>query len=913
MVGLDYRGLFEGAPGLFLVLGPEPGHPILAASDAYLAATMTTREAIVGRALFDVFPDNPADPDATGTRNLAASIARVIATRAADAMAIQKYDVRRPDGEFEHRWWSPVNTPVLEETGGVRYIIHRVEDVTDLVLARSQEAALEGRILAEQQRAELRFRDLVDLAPDGVIACDATGQILLVNIAAERMFGYARAELIGRPVETLLPERHRARHRGHVAGFVRSPAPRAMGSGLDLAGLRKDGSEFPVEVSLSPMPRDGRLTISVAIRDITERRAIERDLERLAAIVDSSEDAIIGETLDGHVLSWNPSAERMFGYTAREMIGHSIVVLVPDGRMDEELAMLGAITRGEKVAAFETRRRRRDGTYIDVSIRLSPLIERGKVIGASKVMRDISERKQMELENRRANAYLASAVETIQDPFVLYDERDRVLLVNSAFRRTFVADAADAIVGKTFEQVLDGAIRAGVLASDSHDDLRRRLVEYHRHPSGTIELTTTHGGIFRLYEQRTPEGGTVALYVDLTVEAQRESELRAARHQAEAASAAKSEFLSSMSHELRTPLNAILGFTELVQRDRKEPATPRQLERLDHVQRSGEHLLRLINDVLDLARVEAGKVMISCEPVVVPALVEEVISQLEPAAARRRIALRQEPPTLSGPVVMADRTRLSQILMNFGSNAIKYGRDGGHAAFRITHSGHGRIRITMADDGAGIAVEHHAKIFEPFQRAGQEAGPIEGTGIGLAISKRLAEVMSGTVGFASEVGSGSEFWIELPEVTEHTAHRTSDGDGRARASALTGDGASYLLVYVEDNPSNVALMEAIVEDLPRIEMMTAPTAEAGIDLIRARQPAVVLMDINLPGMSGIEAKRRLADLPETRSIPVVALSAAALPRDAARAGDAGFTRYLTKPVKIEELMSVLEEILGLAT
>ena len=912
MQALDFRALFEAAPALYLVLAPDRDLTILGASETYLHAMMTTRESSVGRPVFDVFPDNPADPEATGSRNLAASIARVVATRKPDTMAIQKYDIRRPDGEFEQHWWAPVNTPVLDETGAVRYIIHRVEDVTELVRARREGAALEARIGLEQQRADLRFRDLVDLAPDGIVACDKDGTILLVNVAAEKMFRYSRTELIGKPIDVLIPDRYRARHGRHVAGFAARPSARPMGSGLELTGLRKDGSEFPVEISLSPLRGDGGLTISAAIRDITERRAIERDLQRLAAIVDSSEDAIVTETLAGEVTSWNASAERMFGYSAKEMLGGSIAKLVPDGTLDHERTMLEALACGEKVAAFETQRRRADGSLIDVSIRLSALYERERVVGASKVVRDITERRQMEAATRRANAYLASAVESIQDAFALYDERDRVVLVNSAFRRIFGASVTGPITGQTFASVLDVCIRNGVFAGDSDEGLRSKLTAYHRAPSGTIEVRTTSSQIFRLYEHRTPEGGTVSLYVDVTTEAIREDELRAARLQAEAASAAKSEFLSSMSHELRTPLNAILGFAELLEVDRKEPLSKRQLDRLAHVQRGGEHLLRLINDILDLARIEAGRVTISSEPVAVSSVVEEVVAQLGPIAARQRITLQHAKGTAGDPIVRADRTRLSQILMNFGSNAVKYGRAGGHATLRIARSGRARVRISMIDDGFGIPEDKRGRIFEPFQRAGQESGPIEGTGIGLAISKRLAEMMGGTVGFTSEAGLGSEFWIELPELVEDADHAATEAPCAARESPLAREGKGYLLVYVEDNPSNITLMEAIVEDLPGITMLTAPSAEVGLDVIRARRPDVVIMDINLPGISGIEAKRRLAADPATRGIPVIALSAAALPGDTARANTAGFARYLTKPAKVAELTAVLEEILGLA-
>jgi CheY-like chemotaxis protein len=364
-----------------------------------------------------------------------------------------------------------------------------------------------------------------------------------------------------------------------------------------------------------------------------------------------------------------------------------------------------------------------------------------------------------------------------------------------------------------------------------------------------------------------------------------------------------------MSHELRTPLNAILGFAQLLQRDRNTPLSLRQNERVDQILKGGEHLLHLIDDILDLSRIEAGGVSISLEPVSVTEVLDEVRTTLETMAARQGIRVDVDALPADLPLVSVDRTRFSQILMNLGSNAIKYNRPSGKVTFTVSLPRAESVRVTVRDTGMGIPAEKQAKLFQPFQRAGQETGPIEGTGIGLVITKRLAEFMHGEVGFQSVFGEGSQFWVDLPVHVSQARSSLPPPVGVVITNRLAGEGRR-LILYVEDNQANVTFMKDLVSTFENIDLLAAATAELGVDLARRRQPEVIIMDINLPGMSGLDALRALRDFPDTKDIPVIALTAAASERDKHRGIEAGFYRYLTKPVKVDELIGALEALLA---
>ena len=379
-------------------------------------------------------------------------------------------------------------------------------------------------------------------------------------------------------------------------------------------------------------------------------------------------------------------------------------------------------------------------------------------------------------------------------------------------------------------------------------------------------------------------------------------ELENARSGADKANLAKSDFLSSMSHELRTPLSAILGFAQLMESGSPAPNAA-QKRSIEQILKAGWYLLDLINEILDLALIESGKLSLSMEPMSLAAVMHECEMMIEPQAHQRGVSVSF--PRVDVPCfVKADRTRIKQILINLLSNAVKYNTMGGTVIVDCIAPAPGRIRICVRDTGAGLPEEKLAQLFEPFNRLGQQADTSEGTGIGLVVCKRLIELMGGVIGVESTVGKGSVFWIEMnvtaePQTATSTATRMPTQQAQAHAQSST-------LLYVEDNPANLMLVEDLIARRPDIRLLSASDGVHGIAIAHAARPDVILMDINLPGISGIDALRVLAEDPATAHIPVIALSANAMPRDIEKGLEAGFFRYLTKPIRVNEFMQTLD-------
>jgi signal transduction histidine kinase/response regulator RpfG family c-di-GMP phosphodiesterase len=411
-----------------------------------------------------------------------------------------------------------------------------------------------------------------------------------------------------------------------------------------------------------------------------------------------------------------------------------------------------------------------------------------------------------------------------------------------------------------------------------------------------------------LYDDAGALKGAVAVVRNITARKRAERLLQRAKEEAEQANQAKSEFLSRMSHELRTPLNAILGFAQLLE---LEELHSKQRESVDQILKGGRHLLNLINEVLDIARIEAGRLSLSTEPILVSDAFESAVSLVEPLAAQRGITVSVGPSRESQSYVMADRQRLQQVLLNLLSNAIKYNREDGRVVIRCLLAAEGRRRIEVEDTGLGIAPDQLGLLFSPFERLGAAENGIEGTGIGLTLTKRIVEAMGGSIGVESQIERGSTFWVELPEGTDPMKKLEAQHTKEPPVSRGSEPAAATVL-YIEDNPSNILLMERILANRPGIKLVSALQGRLGLELACQCGPDLILLDLHLPDLHGSEVLQRLRESPQTAQVPVAVVSADATQGQIDRLLAGGANTYLTKPFDVKRLLALLDDILAVA-
>ncbi len=789
------------------------------------------------------------------------------------------------------------------------------------------------------------------------IATDEKGVIQLFNVGAERMLGYTSAEVLNKitPADISDPQEVIARAKALsielatpiTPGFeaLVFKASRGIEDIYELTYIRKDGSRFPAVVSVTAL-RDapgaiiGYLLIGT---DNTARKQAEEALLKAGAlqtaIFNSENFSIIATDEKGVIQLFNVGAERMLGYTAADVLDNITPADISDPQevivrakaLSIELAT--PILPGFEALVFKASRGiediyeltyiRKDGSRFPAVVSVTALHDtEGAIIGYLLIGTDNTARKRVEAEQMQLSQrlhdqqfYTRSLFESNVDALMTTDPLGIITDVNKQME-ALTGCTRDELIGAPFKNYFTDPERAeaGIKLVLS----QKKTINYEltvRARDGKETVVSYNATTF--YDRDRRLQGVFAAARDVTelkrfeqTLQQTNAELERATSVAEKANLAKSDFLSSMSHELRSPLNAILGFSQLMESE-SPPPTSAQQESISQILQAGWHLLKLINEILDLAQIESRKVPLSQEPVSLAEVMLECQGMIEPQAQQRGITMTF--PEFEVPcVVYADRTRVKQVLINLLSNAIKYNREQGTLEVQCASSDAGRVRVSISDGGAGLAPEQVAQLFQPFNRLGQEAGGEEGTGIGLVVAKKLVELMGGEIGVESTVGIGSVFWFELnsAEVPALPIEETQSVVP-TRPHVQSGTRMRTLLC-IEDNPANLKLIGQLIARRPDMSLLTAVNGSSGVELARTCHPEVILMDINLPDISGFEALKILRDDPATTHIPVVAISANAMPRDIERGLSAGFFRYLTKPIKFDEFMDTLDEVLAFA-
>jgi PAS domain S-box-containing protein len=786
------------------------------------------------------------------------------------------------------------------------------------------------------------------------IATDAKGVIQIFNVGAERMLGYEAEDVMNKitPADISDPQEviTRAKALSLELGTTITPgfealvfkASRGIEDIYELTYIRKDGSRFPAVVSVTALRDDQDAIIGYLLigTDNSARKRAEQALLKAGAlqnaIFNSANFSSIATDAKGVIQIFNVGAERMLGYQAADVvnkitpadISDPLEVIARAKSLSQELET--TITPGFEALVFKASRGiediyqltyiRKDGSRFPAMVSVTALRDdQDAVIGYLLIGTDNTARKRVEAEQERLGQRLRDSQFYARSLFEF--NVDALMTTDPSGFITDTNKQMEVLTGCTRDELIGAQFKSYFTEPDRADEsiklvlAEKKITNYEltvRARNGKETVVSFNATTF--FDRDRNLQGVFAAARDVT-EAKRldlvlqenNIELESAKSAAEKANLAKSEFLSSMSHELRSPLNAILGFAQLMESDTLPPTLPQQ-ESLSQILQAGWHLLRLIDQILDLAKVESGQIPMSQEPVSMAEVLLECQSMVEHQAQQRDIRMSY-PVFDEHCFVLGDHTRVKQVVINLLSNAIKYNTSQGSVVMAYEEIRAGRIRVSIKDTGKGLTPEQMGQLFQAFNRLGQEGAGEEGTGIGLVVAKRLIELMGGTIGVESTIGAGSVFWFELNTVAEPLFV----GEGSAELALAQGPmvrrSRLHTLLYIEDNPANLKLVEQILTRQPDLHLLTAENGARGIELAHEAKPDLILMDINLPDISGFDALKILRSDPATAHILVMALSANAMPLDIEKALRNGFFRYVTKPIKIKEFLTALDDAL----
>jgi PAS domain S-box-containing protein len=602
----------------------------------------------------------------------------------------------------------------------------------------------------------------------------------------------------------------------------------------------------------------------------------------------------------------NARLTQMIGYSEQELLSRTPLNITHPDDLQETERLVKAMLAGTERCSVEKRYIRKDGETLWAT-RTACIIrdKTGEPCSFLIMVEDITDRKRAEEALRDSTRNLEAALEANQ--LIMDNSQDVICTIDEGGRFVTMNEASEAMWGYAPNDLIGRRYMELVHADDRRETERTaadilvtgKIVDF------VNRYVRKDGTVVNVLWSASWSASKKMLFCvahDVTERTRIEAALREAKEEADRANRAKSEFLSRMSHELRTPLNAILGFGQLLERQKP---TEQQRSRVQHIISAGRHLLNLINEVLDISRIEAGHLQLSVEPVGVAKVLEEALNLMRPLASDRSMKLTIDPQLETDLHVMADHQRLKQVLLNLLTNAVKYTAVGGRVAVSMGETDSSRLRVVVTDTGAGIAGDKLARLFTPFERLGVEQSGVEGTGLGLALCQRLMHAMGGEIGVTSSIGKGSAFWIELPSADSPLKGLPEKGDQLAFEG--TTSAGSGTILYIEDNLSNLNLVEQMLAEQPHLQLITAMQGRLGLDLARQHLPDLILLDLHLPDLPGHKVLARLRQSELTREIPVVIISADATARQIERLMAAGARRYLTKPLDIAEFFQVIEE------
>jgi len=793
----------------------------------------------------------------------------------------------------------------IVEWQGKRAIQATVTDVTD------RNTAMDNLV-----QSQIRFKSFAEIGSDWFFEMDKDLRYTYVSDSIVEMRKQNPDNFLGRTHEESMSKFMRDTGQ---QDFVNATTRRELIKDMSLCRILPDGESVWARVSATPLfDEDNNFRgYRGSGTDVTPQKEAEKKLEEAIesfssgfALYDKDDRLVLFNSHHQKSVEANAPGTLKVGRTFEEMLNDwaSAGAFNISGETRAEYVAKRLENRRQTPTQFESQLN--DGQWVLISeYRMSSG-------GTAVVVTDISERRQTEESLRASEERLTEILDLAPEAVITIDHDMRIQVFNKGAERIFGYNA-DEVVGRSMDFLMPKSARSNHtkhIKSFNQSSEVYRLMDKRAEVAGLRKDGTEFPASASVSKLETADGRLYTVMLqDVSDRRQVEEERHTARNEAEIANRAnlaKSEFLSSMSHELRTPLNSILGFSQLLEFDLEDPLNEDQQDNVSQILKNGRHLLELVNDVLDLAEIEANEAKLGFEDVSTAEVIDECLEPMSILADERGIDVSFINTDANKLLIRADKRRLRQVILNLLSNAIKYNDENGELTIVVEETGESKLRIAVSDTGEGIPENKLNRLFKPFSRLDAENTEIEGTGIGLVVCKNLIELMNGTIGVESEVGRGSTFWFELPLAKANRIEADKKSEDELNYQVDLPLKLNGTLLYVEDNLANLRLVEKIISRIDGLTMISAPNAEIGMTMAQCERPDLILMDINLPGVDGVAATKVLGKLRETSDIPIVAISAAATVDDIEFGMSGGFEAYLTKPVDVPELIEVIKTVIG---